>query len=111
MAKSRRVSRKPIYIILALSLVISIAYLYFRPQKVQIMAIDPVPLQFGVTTTISGGLHKDPSGNFVLVLPDRRAVTLNVRGLDSLDGSPVSVTGKLSQDLSMIVSEIVVQKL
>ena len=106
MSKSRssRASRKPLYIILALSLALSIGYVslrpYFTPQSPQIMAIDPsISLTYG-DTTVSGILQKDSPvakpGNFILVLPDLRTIVLDVQGLDSLIGKPVSVSGNLS---------------
>lgn len=112
MTKLRRVSRKPLYAILGLSFALSLSYVtwntYFRPAPASIMVIEPTPLTYG-QTTISGGLHKDDVGNFVLVLPDRRVVTLDVKGIDQLDGSPVTISGILSPTpLSMAVQSITV---
>lgn len=122
MSKSRRVSRKPFVIILALSLVIAIGYSvwnnYFRPTPVTIMAINPVPLTYG-DTTISGTLQKDSSagedGNFLLVLSDMRVVMLDVMGIDNLLGLSVSVSGELSpatttSPLTMTVKTIIVSE-
>lgn len=103
MSKSRRVSRKPMYAILALSLVIAISFsvwnTYFRPTPVTIMAIEQIPLTYG-DTTISSILQKDAPtnepGNFFLSLPDMRVVILDVQGIDSLLGLSVSVSGDLS---------------
>lgn len=117
MAKSklRKSSKKPVLIILGLSLIISIGYLafrtYFTPQQTQIMEIAPVSLAYG-DTTIEGSLQKDYARNiFVLVLPDRRTIDLDVKGVEKLISLPVNVSGNLSPDLTMKVSKITVQKL
>ena len=111
MSKSRRVSRKPFYIILALSLTLAIGYsvwnTYFRPAPVTIMAIEPVPLTYG-DTTISGGLHQEDDGTFILVLPDRRVVTLDVTGIDHLVGLPATIQGDLSPSMTMAVQSITI---
>ncbi len=112
--RNRRVSRKPIYLVLVFSLLVAICFglykTYFSPTPINIMAITPAPLTYG-NTTISGGLHKDLAGNFVLVLPDRRTVSLDVKGVDQLDGLPVTITGVLNPNpLSMVVQKIIVSE-
>jgi hypothetical protein len=116
MSKTRlnRASRKPVYLVIAFSLLLAIGYAvyksYFAPTPANVMVIEPAPLTYGMTT-ISGGLHKDSQGGFVLVLPDRRVVALDVKGIDNLDGMPVTVTGNLTQALTMSVAKITLQNL
>jgi hypothetical protein len=120
MSKSRVRSSRPktrwnLIIILVVACILSYAgYKYFtrqKPQPLNIMVIAPSELTFG-DTTISGGLHKDANGDFVLVLPDRRTIKLDVNGVDSLDGSPVTVSGYLvppteaNPSLFMVVKSI-----
>jgi len=124
MSKSRHVSRKPLYLILALSLTLAIAYsvwnVYFRPTPVNIMAIAPASLTFG-NTTISGTIQKttpiDQPGTYFLTLPDMRVVLLyNVSGLNEIVGRPASISGFLTQSsstsypLGMSVKTITVEK-
>jgi hypothetical protein len=123
MSKTRRVSRKPMFIILGLSLTIAIGFsvwnTYFRPTPLTIMAIEPVSLTYG-DTTISGTLQKDApigeDGTFFLVLPDMRVVMLDVQGIDSLLGLSVSVSGELApaatstDPITMTVKTIVISE-
>lgn len=105
MAKIRRVSRKPIYVILVFSLIIALGYAGFiylyPPQSSQIMEITPLSLVEG-EAIITGILQKDSpageSGNYVVILSDMRAVVLDVQGIDALLGQTVSVTGILALD-------------
>lgn len=113
----RKVSRKPVYLILGFSVLLSLGYVVLRPnltlnQKTEIMQIKPVVLPLG-DATLSGGLHQDASGNFVLVLPDRQVIILDLKGkgVDHLINSPVTVTGILSPDKTMQVTKITVQNL
>jgi hypothetical protein len=75
-------------------------YKYFMPapQQADIFAITPVSLTYG-ETTVSGILQKDSavssSGNYLLILPDSRPITLDVKGLDNLLGMSVNVSGFL----------------
>jgi hypothetical protein len=115
MAKIRRVSRKPLYIILTVSLVIALGYAGFNylypPQSSQIMEIAPISLTYG-NTTITGILQKDSPlnqpGAFILVLPDMRVVFLDAQGIDGLVGKVVGVSGYLTpiseeKDMGMIM--------
>jgi hypothetical protein len=105
MAKLRRVSRKPLYTILLVSLLISIVYAsftyFYAPQPTQIMEISPIALTEG-EATITGILQKDSpagqEGNYIIILSDMRAVLLDVQGLDSLLGKTVSASGILALD-------------
>ncbi len=104
MAKSRarRLSSKPLYLILGLSLFIALAYVGFRtlypPQPSSIFLINPTTLEYG-DTTISGTLRKDSpigqDGNYLLILDDSRPILLDVKGLDNLLGFPVTAQGYL----------------
>lgn len=123
MSKTRlhRASRKPLYLILSLSLIIALAYVGFRtlypPQPSSIFLINPTNLEYG-DTTVSGTLRKDSpvgqDGNYLLVLDDSRPVFLDVKGLDHLLGFSISVTGYLSPadgdtPISMTVNTITTQ--
>lgn len=119
MSKSRRVSRKPIYTILALSLILALgfsAYRYFyTPAPIFLITQDT--LEYGDTTVV-GTLRKDAPvgkpGTYLLVLSDSRAILLDVKGLDNLLGLSVSATGYLlpadgDTPMSMTVSSITTQ--
>lgn len=119
MSKSRRVSRKPIYTILALSLILALgfsAYRYFyTPAPIFLITQDT--LEYGDTTVV-GTLRKDAPvgkpGTYLLVLSDSRAILLDVKGLDNLLGLSISVTGYLlpadgDTPMSMTVSSITTQ--
>ena len=116
MSKSRGKTRWNLIFILLAAFILSFAgYKYFirQVQPVNIMVIDSLPIKFG-DTTISGGLHKDINGNFIIVLPDLRVVTLDVRGIDNLVGIPVTVAGILypakdsSSTMTMAVEKITI---
>ncbi len=124
MAKTRVKSRKnkSIYIILALSLFVSLGYLYIRntftPQSAGVFVIETTALQYG-STTISGTLQKSSplgaDGSYLVVLPDTRIVILDVKDMDQIVGSSVVVSGVLSapsitnDQLTMQVSKITVK--
>lgn len=114
MAKLRRHLPKSVFVILGLSLFISLIYVGFRTlypaQSSQIMAITPSDLTYG-DTTITGILQKDApvgaAGKYFVTLLDMRVVMLDVQGLDALLGQTVTVAGVLTPDpLSMTVSSI-----
>lgn len=119
--RNRRVSRKPIYLVLAFSLLVAICFglykTYFSPAPAPIFLINPAQLEYG-QTTISGIIQKDvpagKKGTFLLVLSDSRPVLLDVQGIDNLIGLKVSVTGTLSPSpdsfspMSMVVQKITV---
>ena len=121
-SKSRVRSNKPIYLILLVSLVLSIGYLslrkIFTPQPSGVFFIEPTTMQYG-NTTITGVLQKSSplgvEGDYILVLPDARIIILDVNGLDQLVGSDVVVTGNLvapsitNDQLTMQVSKITVK--
>lgn len=100
----RRASRKPLYVILALSLFIAISYVGFRtlypPTPAGILMIgQAVPLKYG-DTSVTGKLQKDTAvgveGNYLLVLADGKLILLDIQGLDSLVGQSVTINGVLS---------------
>ena len=103
MSKPRRVSRKPIYTILALSLFIALGFAAFRalypPAPANIFLINPVPLQYG-DTIVTGKLQKDTAigieGNYLLVLADGKLILLDIQGLDSFVGQSVTISGVLA---------------
>lgn len=119
MAKLQRVSRKPIYIILAISLLIAIGYASFRsmypPQTSEIFEITPSSVEYGYTT-LTGRLTKDTpvgqKGSYLLALPDMRFVYLTIENIDSLVGQNVAATGILApsddpaKPMIMVVDEI-----
>jgi len=116
MSKSRRVSRKPIYTILVLSLILALGFATYRSlyTPTPIFLITQNTLEYGDTTVV-GTLRKDSPvgkpGTYLLVLSDSRAITLDVKGLDNLLGFSVSVTGYLlpangDTPMSMTVSSI-----
>lgn len=119
-SSSRRVSHKSFFVILILSLVISICYVawktYFRPlpSSIDVFVVSPAELSFG-NTTLLGTLRKDSpvgiEGKYILVLKDGRPIVLDIKGLDNLIGLPVTVSGNLSPSdsshpMSMVVSSI-----
>lgn len=117
----RRASRKPLYVILALSLFIAISYVGFRtlypPTPASIFLVDTIPLEYG-DTTISGTLRKDSpvgeDGKYLLILSDSRPVLLDAQGVDNLLGLSISVTGYLlptdgDTPISMTVNTITTQ--
>lgn len=102
MAKKRRVLlSRPILLILALSLILSLGYVAYRSMLTpsDIFVIQESPVTYGDTTVI-GTLRKDTAvgevGNYILVLDDGRPVLLDAQGLDGLLGATVSVSGILS---------------
>lgn len=107
MAKTKNSTRKQLYLVLVISLVISFAYSGFKylypPQPTQIMAITPIPLEYG-HTTIEGTLRKDSpkgkDGSFFIVLPNMEVVFLDVDGIDNLLGQEVRVTGNLLEPIT-----------
>lgn len=123
-SRSRRGSRKSIYFVLTLSLLIAIGYVvvktYFQvPQSIDVFVINPATLTYG-DTTISGVLRKDSpvtsGGKYILVLEDGRPIVLDVDGLDNIIGLPVAVSGNLSPQssghpMNMVVSSIKVLSL
>lgn len=95
MAKLRRVSRKPLYIILSLSLLISIAYASFRYlYPVSNSGIYEINQS---TISLEGRLIKDTSvgveGNYFLIKSNGEAILLDNQGLDSFVGQTVQVDG------------------
>lgn len=103
MSKPRRsgASRRPLLIILVVSLFIAIGYTVYRAQSQpsEVFLVQPVPLTYG-DTSLTGTLLKDAPagepGQFLLVLSDTRPILLDVQGLDHLLGQQVMVTGILS---------------
>lgn len=106
MSKSgtRRGSRQPIFIILGISLVLSLGYVYFNaspknsPQSAGIFVVTSAPT-YG-DTSVSGILRKDSpagvSGKYILVNEDGIPIILDSSNIDNLLGSPVVVKGNLS---------------
>jgi|GEM_PF-3035744 len=100
--KTTRVSRRPVLIILGLSLLLTLGFVSYRmlypPAPVKIFSITPIPLEYG-DTTITGVLRKDSPvgkvGQYTLILKDTRAIFLDVKNIDSLLGSQVYVQGLL----------------
>ncbi len=109
MSKSgvRRGSRQSIFIILGLSLVLSLGFVYFKsqktdsPQSAGIFVVTSAPT-YG-DTSISGVLRKDaPAGSpgkYILVNEDGVPIILDSTGVDNLIGSPVVVKGNLSRSV------------
>ncbi len=101
MPKAKKISRKPIYLILGLSLIGSIGYISYRSmvQPSDIFVIQESPVTFG-DTMVTGSLRKDApvgtAGTYLLILPDGRPIVLDAQGLDGLVGADVTVTGYLS---------------
>ncbi len=119
MSKSRRVSRKPIYTILILSLILALGFSAYRSlyTPAPIFLITQDTLEYGDTTVV-GTLRKDSPvgkpGTSLLVLSDSRPILLDVKGLDNLLGLSVSVTGYLlpadgDTPMSMTVNTITTQ--
>lgn len=120
--KSSRAIHRPFLTILGISIVLAVMVTVWkstRPKPIEIMAIDPVPLEYG-STMISGVVQKDSNsaegGVFLLALADGRAVILDVQGIDHLVGLNVSVKGNLTLTqtdkpyLIMIVESIAVSQ-
>lgn len=123
MVKTRRASRKPLYIILAFSLVVALGYAGFNylypPQSSQIMAITPAEISYG-HTVVTGKLIKDAplgkNGNYLIALQDMRVIYLTAGNIDGLVGSEVMASGLLSppknpgDPMIMVVSAIELKK-
>jgi len=100
MSKSRRASRKPIYIIITLSLTLAIGYslwnTYLRPEPVKVMVVGQENLAYG-EVSLFGSIRKESLSNgklnYVLITDTGRALPLNVTGIDTLIGFKVKVTG------------------
>jgi len=121
--RNRRVSRKPIYLVLALSLLVAICFglykTYFSPAPAPILLINPVQLEYG-QTTVTGKLQKDSpigqQGSYFITLPDLRIIFLDVEGVDFIIGQNVIVEGSLVPSVpitnppKMIVSKISVSE-
>lgn len=67
---------------------------YLRPASAPIFLIEQTPLAYG-ETTLTGYLTKDSEDSFILVVPENRAISLDVSGLDHLLTKTVTVKGVL----------------
>ncbi len=105
MTKAIRVDRKPLYIILSLSLLISIGYVSFRYMYPAQLA---APVTIDVISTLSYGpveldgvIQKDAplgvKGTYILVADSTNLMVIDQQGLDGLVGQKVHAKGIMSE--------------
>ena len=99
-SRSRRASRKPLYLILALSLLLAISYVTLRSY------LTPAPLDIDIISTLSYGpveldgyIQKDApvgeKGQYLFVAPSTNILVIEAQNLDFFVGSKVHATGTM----------------